>query len=183
MAYAFNTLSEIRTQDGREVDLAVSSENPADGFGSMDDAALAQYRAYDDLYGEVSARGNELWGGILRKDERFYFSDMIETPARYSAAFNAPDGYRIGGVTHTHPSGGSGFSGLDYRLPSAGVPFFVRVPDGNVYRWNPAEAARYGRRLQSMQSRSVAPRSTHDELIPRSRGGYHSICPGGRPCI
>jgi hypothetical protein len=168
-----------------EITLSRSGENDPAGYDDDNQAAIAQYRAYSEVYEKtLEGRETEVLGLTFTENNRTYFSSVETVPARFDATINL-DGIRaasVTGNTHTHP-GNSIFNGLDYVTPSStGRPFYVRVENGNVYRWEPEGAARYSRYLKNLQ-RSGSARSHETEIADPERWGITNICPGGVPCV
>jgi RHS repeat-associated protein len=165
------------------------SESPLNaerGYDTIDDAAVAQYKAYEPQYKDTVTRGSETYGReltglVFKKGDRFYFTDMGGVPAQYKGTLLLLGIHKedVVAATHTHPDAAS-FSGQDFVTPAAGLPFFVRTTQGEAYRWDPPDAKKYERYVASLQ-RSGSTRS-FDTQIDRAQWGIRSVC-GEHPCL
>jgi len=180
---AFN--EAIYVKNGDDAVLTKSSLNVKEGYGSVNDAVLAQYAAYDAEYQTASDNSNELLGAIFKTGSRFYFTNVVEVEERFNVGISISGlkkGSSYAAFTHTHPGGSFGFGGGDDALPnSTQVPFFVRLPSGKALRLNPGGAKKFAKYKASLK-RSRSMRSLPQE-IDAKRFGITNICGGTSSCL
>jgi hypothetical protein len=159
-----------------------SALNGDNGYLGANEAAIAQYNAYSAAY-EAAGKHSEVLGVTFEREGRHYFSTVLTVPKQFTASISLK-GIRaseLSGYAHTHPDASS-FSGLDYKTPAqTKLPYFVRNSQGQVYRWEPAGAARYARYVDGLQ-RSGSAQSQATDLSDPGRWGISNIC-GGQPCV
>jgi hypothetical protein len=166
------------------VTLSVSPLNDPNGYKDENDAALAQYKAYESIYATTVGTHLEALGLIVRQGNEFVFTDVTVVPDKFDARI-IPNGFSpsdVAGYTHTHPTT-EGFNGLDFKSPAANhVPYFVRTSDGFAYRWDPAGAAAYESYVNGLVGKGAS-YGLPEHINDPTKWGIIPICPGGGACL
>jgi len=174
----------VNTKDVGTLTFSKSDRNDEDGYANENDAVIAQLRHHTDEYETASKSGNELTGVVFNKNGRFYFSNMFEVPAQFTATIETV-GFSwlkdLAGFVHTHPDNYT-FTGVDYVSPAAyKVPGFVRDKKGNVYRWEIKGALKYKKYVRGLR-RSGSSQLFEAGIKDQKRWGISNICLGGNLC-
>jgi len=174
----------VRTEDVGTLVFSKSERNEENGYGSVNEAVIAQLRQHTDEYDTTVKNGTELTGVVFEKDGSFYFSNMYEVPAQFTATIETV-GFSwqkdLAGLVHTHPDNYT-FTGVDYVSPAAfKVPGFVRDKLGNVHRWEAKGASSYKKYVEGLKSSGSA-QLFESGVKQTRRWKISNICEGGKLC-
>ena len=80
----------------------------AGGYDSSDEAAKAQYGAYDSEYQATVGKALEVAGAILEQKGSYFFTTVTTVDSKFAAQYIPgksikTGGYSWAGFTHTHP--------------------------------------------------------------------------------
>ena len=143
MAFAFNQMGDSSEEEATRI--GISDRNAEGGYGSYEEAAIAQHQAYDAEY-QATSMDEELLGFIGSRNiggsTRYYFSEMVLVDSTFSLNVIpvGPKGMTVVSYSHTHPAvkgvDQEKFSRIDARFvgtsKNPGFPMNVRTPGGDL---------------------------------------------------